>query len=106
MFGGIKEYLQPPIGNVYTPEHIYISGSPQPSEVFSYWEGATGTVLRNTLEIGSESKLSLSETALDNLWNQLYERGKKVIVTCRHCLCHNAISNPACCRCGAPMGEI
>lgn len=40
----------------------------------------------------------------DDLWERMYVQPKPVIVVCRYCQSHNAISNPVCIQCGAPMG--
>ena len=44
-------------------------------------------------------------TARDT-WKQMYVQAKSVIVPCRYCASHNAVSNPTCVRCGGPMGEV
>lgn len=48
---------------------------------------------------------SLSAIDIDALWDRMYTKAKSVIVVCRYCKSHNAISNPTCVRCGAPLGE-
>lgn len=41
----------------------------------------------------------------EQMWERMYIQPKPVIVVCGYCKCHNAISNPACIQCGAPMGS-
>ena len=53
---------------------------------------------------GRMGKMSFSDLA-DSIWDNMYIRTKAVIITCKYCHSHNAISNPVCVSCGAPMGE-
>lgn len=55
-------------------------------------------------EAGSTKKITFASMA-DNLWEQMYVKVRAVICVCSWCGSGNAISNPTCCRCGAPMGE-
>lgn len=48
---------------------------------------------------------ALDAIDVDALWEKMYLHAKKVIIPCSHCQSHNAISNAACVRCGAPMGD-
>jgi hypothetical protein len=41
----------------------------------------------------------------DELWNRMYVNPKPVIVSCGFCKSHNAITNPICVQCGAPLGR-
>lgn len=43
--------------------------------------------------------------SIEQMWERMYIQPKPVIVVCGYCKCHNAISNPACIQCGAPMGN-
>jgi uncharacterized paraquat-inducible protein A len=54
---------------------------------------------------GRASKITISSMA-DVLWKEMYNHAKAVIVVCSHCKSHNAISNPTCVRCGAPLGDL
>lgn len=40
----------------------------------------------------------------DYIWEQMHVRPKPVIIICGFCKSHNAIDNPTCIQCGAPMG--
>ena len=44
----------------------------------------------------------LTEDIVTRLWEKLYNR--PAIVPCKHCASHNAVTNPVCVQCGAPMG--
>lgn len=50
------------------------------------------------------AKLSLGDMA-EMLWEQMYVKAKKVIVTCLHCGSANVITNSNCVSCGVGMGE-
>lgn len=41
---------------------------------------------------------------IDELWNQMYINPRPVIIICAYCKAHNALTNPTCVQCGAPMG--
>lgn len=45
------------------------------------------------------------ESSSEDLWDRMYIRPKNVIIVCGYCHAHNAISNPTCIQCGAPMGD-
>ena len=45
-----------------------------------------------------------TDNGIDELWDRMYVNPKPVIVACGYCNSHNAISNPTCVQCGAPMG--
>ena len=53
---------------------------------------------------GVSKKITFS-TMAENLWEQMYVNAKKVIVVCSHCGAGNAMTNPVCCKCEAPLGE-
>lgn len=53
----------------------------------------------------SRPALDLDTLDIDALWEKMYTKAKAVIITCRYCNSHNAISNPTCVQCGAPLGE-
>ena len=40
----------------------------------------------------------------DALWERMYIKPKPVIIMCGFCKSHNAVTNPTCVQCGAPMG--
>lgn len=40
----------------------------------------------------------------DALWENMYVKPKPVIIVCGYCKSHNAVTNPTCIQCGAPMG--
>ena len=48
--------------------------------------------------------LKLSDNEIEALWDKMYTKVKKVIVSCGHCKSNNAISNSTCIQCGAPLG--
>ena len=52
----------------------------------------------------STGRMSLS-ALVDSMWDRMYTQVRAVIVTCKYCLAHNAVSNPTCVSCGAPMGK-
>lgn len=41
----------------------------------------------------------------DVLWEMMYIKPKPVIIVCGYCNSHNAVTNPTCIQCGAPMGS-
>ena len=53
---------------------------------------------------GTSKKMTFASMA-DKLWEQMYVNAKKVIVVCSHCGAGNAMTNPVCCKCEAPLGE-
>ncbi len=54
---------------------------------------------------GSETrKMNIGDMA-EMLWEQMYGKAKKVVVTCLHCGSANVIINSNCVSCGAPMGK-
>lgn len=40
------------------------------------------------------------------MWDSMYIHAQKVIVPCPHCSSRNAVTNPTCVQCGAPLGSI
>lgn len=44
------------------------------------------------------------KTLAAKMWDAMYIHGKSVIITCKWCGCHNAITNAACIQCGGPLG--
>lgn len=57
-------------------------------------------------DVGNINKLDILSPHIENddLWERMYVRPKPVIIVCGACKSHNAISNPTCVQCGAPMG--
>lgn len=47
---------------------------------------------------------SINARKIDDLWDMMYINPRPVIIVCAYCKCHNAVTNPACIQCGAPMG--
>lgn len=68
----------------------------------AYWNGgfylASGTVLQPNS--GFVERVDMAE----EMWERMYITPKPVIIICGFCKSHNAISNPTCVQCGAPMG--
>lgn len=58
---------------------------------------STGTILQ-------ENRAFSVNFDEEQFWNMMYIKPKPVIVVCAFCKSHNAISNPTCVQCGAPMG--
>lgn len=50
------------------------------------------------------AKINVGSMA-DLIWEQMYVKARKVIVTCSHCGSANAITNSNCISCGAPLGK-
>lgn len=56
-------------------------------------------VIRENLEYLKQR----TELDSDALWERMYIAAKRVIVSCRYCGAHNAITNPVCVQCGAAL---
>ncbi len=52
----------------------------------------------------SEVPTDIINLDLEYVWQQMYIQPKPVIIVCGFCKSHNAISNPICIQCSAPMG--
>lgn len=52
---------------------------------------------------GVSHKITMASFAA-SMWDNMYVHAQKVIVPCRYCHSHNAVSNSNCVSCGAPMG--
>lgn len=64
------------------------------------WSGISGSMINIS---SSYDQIYLAQEEND-LWERMYVHPKPVIIVCGYCKCHNAISNPTCIQCGAPMG--
>ena len=51
-----------------------------------------------------EVRVLSDDNSLDNLFIKMMTYTPKVIVPCKFCSANNAVTNPCCCQCGAPMG--
>ena len=57
------------------------------------------------LSSGSAWNLNYHEGTNEvDLWDRMYVNPKPVIIPCVYCQAHNAMTNPCCVQCGAPMG--
>lgn len=64
--------------------------------------GDWGTFDDDVPPTSSLNQLVFDNKTLDNLWNQMYIKAKKVILMCRWCGAGNAITNDCCVKCGGP----
>ena len=84
-------------GSYSDTQNIYLANEDSPF----YWHG------RYTRISGS---VNVPESPLygnidpDVLWERMYVQPRPVIIVCGFCKSHNAITNPTCVQCGAPIG--
>jgi len=52
---------------------------------------------------GNAGNMTMAQFAA-RMWDSVYIHAQAVIVQCRYCNSHNAVSNAACIQCGAPLG--
>ena len=63
-----------------------------------------GDALIPAVSGGQSKSIKFSDMA-DIIWDQMYIRVKKVIITCSHCGSANVMTNSNCVSCGAGLGE-
>lgn len=88
--------LETPIISTYGD--VVISSCPsiigeQGKELF--YPGASPKYMQNELNLDIEA-------LADKLWEKL--NSKPAIIPCPYCKSHNAVTNPTCVQCGAPLG--
>lgn len=99
-----KKRKQPPISPYLPEEELF----PAPSGSFwnlnedkTVWL-STGTNPYPGLHLDNPRAHNL-EFDIDDLWEKMYTRVLRVIVTCSHCQVPQTIDNGTCMRCGAPL---